>query len=69
MNAHRRSIEQTILAAGSDAESRATIVAARNAFESARIMYIVDDFLVGALHLPPAQRPVDLDEDISRINP
>jgi hypothetical protein len=69
MDAHRRSIEQTILAERPDAESKATIAAARNAFESTPSMHIVDELLAGALHLPPAQRRVNLDEDISRTTP
>jgi hypothetical protein len=70
MSAHERLIEQTILASGSDSDSKATIDAARRAVDSAKIMPIVDSFLAGrSLNLPPARRPIDLDEDLSRLNP
>ena len=70
MNAWLRLIEQTILTSGSDSDSKATIGAARNAIKSAKITPIVDAFLAGrSLDLPPARRPIDLDEDLSRFNP
>jgi|ERR1700691_2524872 len=69
-HAQLRQIEQTVLTSGSDSESRATIDAARNAVNSAEIMPIVDSFLAGrSLNLPPAQRPIDLDEDLARLSP
>jgi hypothetical protein len=70
MNAQHRLIEQTILTSGSDSDTKATIGAARNAIRSAKIMPIVDSFLAGrSLNLPPARRPIDLDEDLSRFTP
>jgi hypothetical protein len=70
MRAHLRQIEQTVLTSGSDSDSKATIEAARNAVNSAKIVPIVDSFLVGrSLNLPPARRRIDLDEDLSRSNP
>jgi hypothetical protein len=67
MNAQHRLVEQTILNTGSDSDSKATIGAARNANGSAKIMPIVDAFVAGrSVDLPPARRPVDLNEDLSR---
>jgi hypothetical protein len=62
-----RQMEQTILTSGSDADAKATMTAAHNAFKTAKIVPIVDAFLDGfPLDLPPARRPIDLDEDLSR---
>ena len=69
MNAHQRAIEQAILTSGSDSDSKATIGAARDAIESAKIVLIVDAFRADSLELPPARRQVGLDEDLSRVNP
>jgi hypothetical protein len=67
MNAQQRLVEQTILSTGSDSDSKATIGAARNANGSAKIMPIIDAFVAGrSVDLPPARRPVDLNEDLSR---
>ena len=69
MNAQLRLMEQTILASGSNPESKATVRAARRAFGDARIVPITDSFLADrSLNLPPARRPIDLDEDLSRSN-
>jgi hypothetical protein len=69
MNAQHRLVEQTILNTGSDADSKATIGAARNAKGSAKIMPIIDGFVEGrSVDLPPARRPVDLNEDLSRTS-
>ena len=68
MNAQHRLVEQTILT-GADSDSKATIRAARNAKQSAKIMPIVDAFVAGrSVDLPPARRPVDLNEDLSRTS-
>jgi hypothetical protein len=68
MERYIRSMEQTVLTSGTDSNAKATIRAARSAIESAKIMPIVDAVLAGhSLDLPPARRPVDLDEDLSRI--
>jgi len=70
MSAQERLIEQTTLTSGSDSDTKATLRAVRDAFSSARIMPIVDSFLAGhSLNLPPARRPINLDEDLSRLNP
>jgi hypothetical protein len=67
MNAQHRLVEQAILNTGSDSDSKATIGAARNARGSAKIMPIVDAFVAGcSVDLPPARRPIDLNEDLSR---
>jgi hypothetical protein len=68
MSANKRLIEQTILASGSDSDSRATVMAVRNAVDSVAIRAIVESFLSGSLHRPPAHRPINLDEDLSRLN-
>jgi len=69
MEAQYRLVEQTILNTGSDSDSKATIGAARIANTSAKIMPIVDAFVAGrSVDLPPARRPVDLDEDLSRTS-
>jgi hypothetical protein len=70
MSAQERLIEQTALTSGSDSDTKATLRAVRDAFGSARIMPIVDSFLAGrSLNLPPARRPIDLDEDLARLAP
>jgi hypothetical protein len=70
MDAQERLIEQTILASGSDSDTKATLVAVRDAFRSVSITPIADSFVAGrSLDLPPARRPIDLDEDLSRLNP
>jgi hypothetical protein len=67
--AAQRLIEQTILTSGSDSESKATLTAVREAIKSVKTAPIVDAFLAGgSLNLPPARRPIDLDEDLSRVN-
>lgn len=65
----QRLIEQTILTSGSDSESKATLTAVREAIKSFEPTPIVGAFLAGgSLNLPPARRPIDLDEDLSRVN-
>jgi len=69
LSAQFRQIEQIVLT-GSDRDSKATVEAARNSVSSAEIMPMVDSFLAGrSLDLPPARRPINLDEDLSRLNP
>jgi hypothetical protein len=66
----KRLIEQTILTSASDQDAKATKRAVQDAFKAAKIEPIVEALLAGySPDLPPARRPIDLDEDLSRINP
>jgi hypothetical protein len=70
MERHKRQIELTILASASDQEAKTTRGAVQDVFKTAKIEPIVGAFLAGdSPDLPPARRPIDLDEDISGINP
>jgi hypothetical protein len=66
----RRQIEQTILTEGCVEEARAAVSAAQAAFQEAVIEPIIEAFRADQpLELPAAQRPIDLDEDLSRSTP
>jgi len=70
IDAHERLIEQTMLASGSDSDTKAALGAVRDALRCVSITPIVDSFVAGRpLDLPPARRPIDLDEDLARIAP
>jgi hypothetical protein len=59
-----------MLAPGSDSDTKAAMVAVRDAFRCVSFTPIVDSFVAGRpLDLPPAQRPIGPDEDLSRVNP
>ena len=70
MECRRRLIEQTILTERSDSDAKATVIAAQNACNTTDIKGMVDKVLARSpLDLPPARRPIEIDEDLSRINP
>jgi len=70
MERRKRQIEQTILTSASDQDAKATMRAVQDAFNTAKIEPIVDALLAGSsADLPPARRPIDLDEDLSGIIP
>jgi hypothetical protein len=73
MERQKRQIEQTILTSqtsAADQEANATMRAVQDVFKTAKIAPIVEALLAGDLpELPPARRPIDLDEDLSGVNP
>lgn len=68
----KRLMEQTIVNSNklSDPEARATHMALQSTFKTPVVESLIDGVLAGSkLDLPPARRPIDLDEDLSRSHP